>query len=163
MIERRGAVASRTWRRVATILTVLALLILSPRAEAGTTPGDIEFVDAAAQAREFIGYYHSIPLTPDQEKTKGAALGTLKAPCCAQFSLATCCCPCNLAKRAWGLSHYLIARENRTAEQVNAAVAEWIRFVNKDGFTGDACFSGGCGRSFHANGCGGMRETSIEP
>lgn len=62
-----------------------------------------------------------------------------------------------------GLSHYLIAKHNMTAGQVNATVAEWLRVVNEDGFTGDACFTGGCGRPFHDDGCGGMRETKIEP
>lgn len=156
---------SRTWNRAtATLATIcfLALPALS-RGAAAAAPGDIEFVDAATQAREYIGYYHSIPLTPEQERTKAAALGTLKAPCCAQFSLASCCCPCNLAKSAWGLSHYLIAKQNLTAEKVNTKVAEWLRFVNKDGFTGDACFSSGCARPFHSNGCGGMGETKIDP
>jgi hypothetical protein len=156
---------SRTWNRGTTTLAaifVLALPALTRLAAAGAAPGDIAFVDAAAQAREYIGYYHSIPLTPEQEKTKEAALGTLRAPCCAKFSLASCCCPCNLAKSAWGLSHYLIARQNLTAEKVNMTVAEWLRFVNKDGFTGDACFSAGCARPFHDNGCGGMRETKID-
>ena len=156
-----------SWTRIRVATTLAAIFLLAlpalPRPAAAAAPGDIEFVDAAAQAREFIGYYHSIPLTPDQEKTKEVALGTLKAPCCEQFSLASCCCPCNLAKSAWGLSHYLIARQNFTAAKVNATVAEWLRFVDKDGFTGDACFSAGCARPFHANGCGGMRETKIDP
>lgn len=75
---------SRTWNRVTTTLAaifLLALPALTRRAAAAAAPGDIEFVDAAAQAREYIGYYHSIPLTPEQEKTNDAALGTLRAPC----------------------------------------------------------------------------------
>ncbi len=157
---------SRTWNRATIVLAasvLLGLSVISRPAAAGDGPASIQFVDAAAQAREFIGYYHSIALSPEQEQTKRTALGTLRAPCCNQFSLASCCCPCNLAKSAWGLSHYLIAKQNLTAEQVNATVVGWLRFVNKDGFTGDACFSDGCGRPFHGNGCGGMREAQINP
>ena len=153
---------SLTLNRATTALA-FALALSTSQATAGIAPDDTKFIDAASQAQEYVGYYHSIQLTPDQEKTKAAALSTLKAPCCEKFSLASCCCPCNLAKSAWGLSHYLIARQNFTAPQVNAAIADWVRFVNKNGFTGDACFTGGCARPFHGNGCGGMNEMKINP
>ena len=44
------------------------------------------------------------------------------------------------------------------AERVRSAVAEWHRSINPGGFTGDACFTGGCSRAFANNGCGGMEE-----
>jgi len=122
----------------------------------------MKFFDAPSQAAEFIGYSRSITLTPAQQKVREKALRAMAAPCCKEFPLATCCCPCNLAKSAWGLANYLVARKSATADQVTDAVGGWLAFVNPNGFTGDACDSaGGCARRFAHNGCGGMDERNL--
>ncbi len=41
------------------------------------------------------------------------------------------------------------------------ATRQWIDYTNPSGFTGNACYTGGCGRASHANGCGGMSESNI--
>jgi hypothetical protein len=66
-----------------------------------------------------------------------------------------------MAKTIWGLSSYLIAEQGYSADQVSEAVAEWIQFINPGGFSGDACFTGGCIRPFNKNGCGGMEESRV--
>ncbi len=73
----------------------------------------------------------------------------------------TCCCPCNLAKSAWGLSRYLIAKKGYSASEVRSAVVGWLAFINPKGFTGNACFKGGCKRTFPQNGCGGMDAMQV--
>jgi hypothetical protein len=119
------------------------------------------FRDAAAQAKEFIGYYHSIPLTPQQQKVKEEALGAIKAPCCKDYPILTCCCPCNMAKAVWGLSQYLIARKGYAAAEVRDAVTRWLQFINPAGYTGNACYTGGCSRPFAETGCGGMDVSKL--
>lgn len=122
----------------------------------------MKFFDAPSQTAEFIGYSRSISLSPAQLKVREKALRSMAAPCCKEFPLATCCCPCNLAKSAWGLANYLIARKGATAERVTATVGDWLAFVNPGGFSGDACDSaGGCARRFAHNGCGGMDEKNL--
>ena len=121
----------------------------------------IRFTDAHRQAAEFISYENSIVLTPQQRTVMDEALSSIPAPCCSKFSIATCCCPCNLAKAVWGLSKFLIAKHRSDALQVQAAVTEWLRFTNSKGCTGDACLTGGCGRSFERNGCGGMDDQHV--
>jgi hypothetical protein len=59
--------------------------------------------------QQLIGYYNAARLTSEQKSIMQNALLPLKAPCCDDNSMATCCCPCNLAKSVWGLSSYLIA------------------------------------------------------
>lgn len=44
---------------------------------------------------------------------------------------------------------------------VGYAAEAWIRCVNPKGFSGDACFTGGCTRPFAQNGCGGMNDRDI--
>lgn len=122
---------------------------------------EIRFHSARDQAKEFMGYYHSIALTAEQEKIKQEALTKIPAPCCAEYSIATCCCPCNLAKAVWGLSQYLIVKKGYDAPQVKQTVERWIRFTNDRGYAGDACHKGGCGRPFHEDGCGGMKEDQL--
>lgn len=133
-------------------------------AVAKQTPADqrlVIFTDAHRQATEFISYDRSITLTAAQKKLMDEALSSIPAPCCAQYSIASCCCPCNLAKSVWGLSKSLIARQRATAAQVSAAATEWLHFTNPAGYTGDACFTGGCNRSFGHNGCGGMDDRHV--
>jgi hypothetical protein len=121
----------------------------------------VEFHDVRADAEQFIDYSNSIRLTPAQERIKTEALGGIPAPCCSEYTMATCCCPCNLAKSAWGLSNYLIAKKGSSAGDVRAAVQRWLEFVNPGGFTGNSCFKGGCNRPFAKNGCGGMDQTRV--
>jgi hypothetical protein len=123
--------------------------------------GTLTFEGSRAEAERFIGYHRSIQLTPEQEATKREALEAIPAPCCSNFSTATCCCPCNLAKTIWGLSNFLIAEKGFGPDQVRHAVNAWIGAINPSGFTGDACFAGGCGRSFEEGGCGGMHESQL--
>ena len=96
-----------------------------------------------------------------QEQTKAKALSAIPAPCCAENSLATCCCPCNMAKAAWGLSAWLITQKGYGVDELRQAAREWLAVANPDGFTGDACHSGGCARPIHQNGCGGMDDRRV--
>jgi hypothetical protein len=130
------------------------------RAEGGAKPG-LEFHDVRQHTRQFHAYNRSIELTGEQRAVMHEALSSVRAPCCADRTAATCCCPCNMAKAWWGLSKYLIVEHGYGADQVRQAVIDWIRFINPDGFTGDACYTGGCDRPFHENGCGGMRENKV--
>lgn len=122
--------------------------------------GTLALTDVRAQTEELIAYYGSIQLTPAQEEIKAQALSPLPAPCCANFTALTCCCECNLSRSVWGLSHYLIDR-GHDAEQVRASVQQWLEVVNPEGFRGDACFNGGCGRPFAHDGCGGMNADHV--
>lgn len=172
---RRKAEKTRTnyLRLIGTLFGVLALSLIAHAKEAphetASVPesaqtsgnGAVTFTDARRQAAEFISYDDSIVLDPDQKKVMDEALSSIPAPCCAQYSIATCCCPCNLAKSTWGLSKSLIANDQATATQVRAAASAWLQFTNPRGYTGDACFSKGCNRSFENNGCGGMDAQRI--
>lgn len=120
--------------------------------------GPLAFNDVTAQAREFMAYNRTIELTAAQESVKRQALSHMAAPCCSDYSAYTCCCECNLSRTVWGLSNHLIAQRGYDAEQVSATVTEWLNFVNPQGFGGNACFDGGCGRPFDKDGCGGMNE-----
>lgn len=121
----------------------------------------IKFTDARKQTREFIGYYRSITLTPEQERIKVEALSALPAPCCAKYTMATCCCPCNLSKAVWGMSAWLITEKGQGVEQVRQAARDWVAFINPNGFSGGACFKGGCKRPNAQDGCGGMDEAEL--
>src|SRR5215813_1226418 len=137
-----------------------ASLALERAASKGVAP--MRLVDAASQSAEFIGYNRSIVLSPEQKQIRDKALAAMPAACCAKFSQATCCCPCNLAKTVWGLSNYMIANRNASAAEVQAAAKDWLKFVNPKGYTGDICDSpGGCGKTFSNNGCGGMDERNL--
>ena len=128
---------------------------------AGTGGGRLVFRDLRGQTEKFIDYFSSIRLTAAQERVKAEALDAIAAPCCKDYSMKTCCCPCNLAKSTWGLSNHLIARKGYGAPEVKKAVLDWLAFVNPKGFTGNACFTGGCPRPFGQNGCGGMDSTQV--
>ncbi len=106
-------------------------------------------------------WHAEIRLSPAQEAIKKAALEPIPAPCCSDNSAYTCCCSCNISRTIWGLSQYMIARQNASAEQVRAKVREWIAFVNPNGFSGTACYQGGCPRPFREGGCGGMNENDL--
>lgn len=120
--------------------------------------GESRFTGDREETERFLARYRSIELTSEQEKIRFEALDALPAPCCSQFTAATCCCECNMAKATWGLAKHLIAKEGADAEEVREAVSEWHRAINPDGFSGRSCFNGGCTRAFEDDGCGGMRE-----
>jgi hypothetical protein len=144
---------------VLSLMPLAALLALDARS-ARKQP--LRFSDPQAQAAEFIGYSRTIRLTPRQREIWEAALGSMPSPCCTDFRLSTCCCPCNLAKSSWGLANFLIARRGATAAEAQEGVRSWIAFVNPSGFSGDVCVSsGGCARKFADNGCGGMDEGGL--
>ena len=127
-----------------------------------TAPGGtLVFNDVASQSREFIGYYHSITLTPEHEEIKKAVLGAMPAACCSGSTAYTCCCPCNLSKTIWGLSNYALSQRGADAQQLRGAVDTWIAFVNPDGYKGNACYVGGCDGGMSAGGCGTMQEATL--
>lgn len=158
---------SRSWVNARFVSTLGGLLLLAVAGYAfQQTAGAEETKNRAPesvreQAARYISYYHSIHLTQEQEDTKARALQAIPAPCCNSYSIATCCCPCNLAKSVWGLSNYLIAKKGYDAEKVKNEVKQWLARINENGFSGVACFKGQCGRSFDQDGCGGMNEEHI--
>jgi hypothetical protein len=123
--------------------------------------GRLKFDDVERQSREFIGYYHSIHLTPDQEETKAEALNGRPAACCRDSNARTCCCECNLSKTVWGLTNLAIARHHANADQVHEVVDAWLVFVNPGGYDGKTCYRGGCALPGDQKGCGGMSEDEI--
>lgn len=144
------------------VLVIPAVAALALNSAAGHPGQRIRFTDAPSQAAEFIGYSRSIQLSPVERSARDRVLASIPAPCCSNFSAATCCCPCNLAKSVWGLANFLIVREHAPDSDVQRAAREWIAFVNPGGFTGDVCDSaGGCGRRFSHDGCGGMDERNL--
>lgn len=153
---------NRTNRYLIGALCAITLLF-TIGAQSGTKNSvkNLKFTDVRSQTAEFIGYNTSIKLSPEQEKLKTEVLSKIPAPCCTEYSIATCCCPCNLAKSVWGLSNYAIAKLNYSADKLTAAVNDWIKFTHTNGFAGDSCAKGRCGSSFAADGCGGMKEGEI--
>lgn len=133
------------------------------RAVSAATSGDSVpmFTGTREETTRFIEYYRTIALTPEQERVKVAALSAIPAPCCAENPLSTCCCPCNMAKAAWGLSAWLITEKGFGVEQLQEATRAWLAAANPDGFSGDACHRGGCSRAMSHNGCGGMNESQV--
>ncbi|HSM13095.1 MAG TPA: hypothetical protein VLA66_03440 [Thermoanaerobaculia bacterium] len=140
-------------------IAVVAAIAVTGGVAAGTPAGS--YRGDRAETERFLSWYGSIELTAEQESTRVQALAELPAPCCREYSAATCCCSCNMARAGWGLAKHLIVEQGATAEQVRAEVAAWHRAINPGGFSGDACFTGGCGRPFAKNGCGGMKETEL--
>lgn len=146
---------------IAFALPICATLALERAGSSGATGKIPRFYDAKAQTAEFVGYSSSIRLTAEQKQLRDRALGAMSAPCCKKFSMATCCCQCNLAKSVWGLSNSLIVR-GADAGTLQTAVSKWLAFSNPGGFSGDACdVPAGCQRAIHSNGCGGMSEASV--
>ena len=148
---------------VVVAMALIALVAVSwlLKNENAAVASPIEFTDVKENTKEFIGFYNSIELTPEQELVKRKALSAIKAPCCSDNSAYTCCCPCNMAKTWWRLAHHLIVDEGYGADEVQAAVEGWIDFIGPKGFSGNACYTGGCVRPFHRNGCGGMNEDQV--
>lgn len=159
---------------VGSLFAVLALSLIAygkgvfsrpaPAAESGQTSviGAVKFVDARQQAAEFISYDDAIVLNPEQKQVMHEALSSIPAPCCSEYSIETCCCPCNLAKSTWGLSKSLIAKQHASAAEVKAAAVAWLQFTNPEGYSGHVCADKGCNRAFEDNGCGGMDSRHIQ-
>ena len=147
---------------VVAIAIIVGVAVTSSETAAGQPEGSvIAFSDVKRQTLEFHAYNRSITLTSEQHEVMREALTAIKAPCCSDRSALTCCCECNMAKSWWGLSKHLIADRGLGAEQVRVAVNEWLEFINPEGFSGDVCYTGGCGRPFRENGCGGMNENHV--
>jgi hypothetical protein len=144
----------------ALILLVCAPLSALAAGQGAGRPG-ITFHDLQSQTEAFISYFHDISLSPEEELVKNEALSPIPAPCCDSYSAATCCCVCNLARSIWGLSNYLVHEEKYSAGEVRGAVIEWLNFTNPKGYSGSACFNGGCGRPFARDGCGGMKDGEL--
>lgn len=156
------------YRKVISILIVVLIAASALPALGGqrtrnhlTKQPTIAFTDVASQTRQFMGYYHDIHLTTAQQAVKERALRSIPAPCCSDYSILTCCCPCNLAKSVWGLANYSVAKLGQNEKQLRATILEWLHFVNPSGFTGNSCYVGRCGAPFSANGCGGMEEQRL--
>lgn len=156
---RRGRWVWIAWVIIALVGVIGLGALLENERSAVASP--IEFTDVKAHTREFMGYYEAIEITPEQEQVKRQALTAIKAPCCSDNTAYTCCCPCNMAKTWWGLANHLIANEGYGADEVQAAVEGWIEFINPKGFSGEACYTGGCARPFHRDGCGGMDQRNV--
>ena len=142
----------------------LASVLLPPHTAAagkGIGPSGEMFHDLKSQTEAFISYFQDIALSPEQVQIRDEALTAIPAPCCDSYSAATCCCVCNLARSIWGLSNYLIYEEEYSVVEVRGAVTEWLAFTNPKGYSGNACFNGGCGRPFYRDGCGGMEEGKL--
>jgi hypothetical protein len=151
-------------RRSIALVAVGVALVAAAAAvyAAGSAATGPRFTGDRAETERFLVYNRSIELTPEQEKVRVEALEALPAPCCSQYTAATCCCPCNMALATWGLAKHLIVDQGYGVAEVRAAVAEWHRAINPEGFSGDVCASpGGCGRPFAKNGCGGMDERHL--
>lgn len=146
----------------AAVLLLSAVAINSRHDDQPSSHGSlVQFHDVREQTMEFMGYYRSVSLTPEQEAIMEQALTAINAPCCSDETAQTCCCDCNMAKTWWGLSKHLIADQDFDADQVKSAVTEWLEFINPDGFTGNACYTARCNRPFREKGCGGMKEDTV--
>jgi hypothetical protein len=156
----RGGIAGGSRGR-AVVAAALGLALLAVSLTAAAKAGAPAFTGDRAETESFLDFYRTIELTPEQEAIRVEALSALPAPCCSNFSAATCCCQCNMARATWGLAKHLIVGRGADAAAVREAVAAWHRAINPDGFSGDACFTGGCARAFAKNGCGGMKETNL--
>jgi hypothetical protein len=119
------------------------------------------FTGDRGETERLLAFDKSIQLTAAQEKVRLEALTPMAAPCCKQFSAATCCCRCNMMRARDGLAKHLIADLGLDATSVRASVAAWHQAINPDGFTGDSCSTGQCGHAFADNGCGGMGEGQL--
>lgn len=145
----------------AAMIGVVAFAVAKTQPSTGDSGSAVEFEDVRRETMEYIEYNRTIVLTVAQERVKEEALSSLPAPCCNDRSAHTCCCTCNSARAWWGLAKHLIADEGYNAEQVRTKVSEWFDFINPGGFSGDSCYTGGCGRSFAENGCGGMSSSRV--
>ncbi|MEM7583356.1 MAG: hypothetical protein AAF560_08255 [Acidobacteriota bacterium] len=144
------------------LLLVAALALALGSSGETTDSGDAwlagEFKGDRAEVQKLMDHYEAIRLTPEQEKIRREALGPIPAACCNEFSMATCCCECNLSRSLWGLSKYLIVEKQADAKQVRDSVTAWIEVLNPDGYEGNTCQTGRCNLPFDKGGCGGMNK-----
>lgn len=158
---------ARKFRRIAAACAAIFILAAADAgaglAAAGTKSRGAELTlrEVRAKAEKYIDDWNAITLNAAQARVKAEALKAIPAPCCSDYTMLTCCCPCNLARSVWGISHYLIARKGYTAPQVKREVLRWLEAINPAGFSGNACSNGGCKRPFSRNGCGGMEATEL--
>jgi hypothetical protein len=170
------------------VLALGAWLLVQRRPASAATPEDVraEIIPQAGDqtaygrplslenTQQFIDYYETCSLTAAEERMLDDALRPLKAPCCDDNPMSTCCCDCNLAKSVWGLSSYLITEQGFGAEDVQASALQWLRFIHGDYYVGqelaergvnparygmpqgDSCYTGRCELPFAEAGCGGM-------
>ena len=139
---------------------VLTIVLLGGAYAASS--GEIVFSDVREQTRQFMEWEKTIRLTPQQEALKKEALSAIPAPCCSDNNAYTCCCACNVSRTIWGLTNYLITKQDAGPEQIRAKVTEWVGFVNPQGYkSGDTCYTGGCRRAFKHDGCGGMSASHV--
>jgi hypothetical protein len=129
---------------------------------AATKPGSTPaYTGDRAETERLLAYDKSIELTAAQEKVRLEALTPLRAPCCKEFSAATCCCRCNMMRARDGLAKHLIVNLGADAAKVRNDVTAWHEAINPDGFEGDSCSTGKCGKPFKADGCGGMVDGQL--
>ncbi len=151
--------------------TAADLLATYPQSGDPTSYGLPLAVDNSAM---LIGYEQQYKLTAAQEAVKREALTALRAPCCDDRTMYTCCCPCNLAKTVWGLANYLIVEKSYDAAAVRDAVTQWLHFIRPDYYAVqdltaqglspadyglrdvDSCYDGLCEEPFSRGGCAGM-------
>lgn len=119
------------------------------------------FSGTREEVEQLVGYNGSIKLDAAQKATLDEALRALPAPCCSDFSAATCCCECNFARSTWGLGKYLISERGAGVEEVREAAQAWIETLYPSGYSGKACSRGRCNRPFKDDGCGGMSANRV--
>ena len=152
--------------RLVLLLCFFSLITLGFHAAEEAAKDDVnwaegKFAGTHEEVLELVKIYDEIDLTPEQEKIRLAALDDMPAPCCNNFSAATCCCECNLSRSLWGLSKHLIVNENADAAMVRQAAEAWVANVNPDGFPGNTCTSGRCPVPMNKGGCGGMNKHHV--
>lgn len=155
----RPAPSTRPGRRLRRAAgTVVGILVV-----AGLIWTALPAVGIPSQAKRYIAYHRNYGrlLTSEQLAIRNEALGAIPAPCCDEYSIATCCCPCNLAKSVWGLASHLIVERGYGVTSVRREVEQWLAAINPGGAAGDACERGRCERPFHEDGCGGMDERRL--
>lgn len=130
-------------------------------------------------AQLFADWYYEIRLNSSEEMVLRQALEPIPTPCCDDTRLVRCCCEkggliCNLVRSARGLAAWLIREKGFKADEVRAAVEEWLRFIHPDYFLAQellrlgrnpanyglpakgSCYRGWCEMPLKAGGCGGM-------
>ncbi len=122
----------------------------------------LTFTGDRTETERFIAFNDKITLTAAQEAIRVEALSAIPAPCCKEFSAATCCCNCNMKRASDGLAKHLIVDLGADAAKVRTTIQAWQHAINPDGFEGDSCSTGKCGKPFKADGCGGMVHGQLE-
>ncbi len=130
---------------------------------------------------QFLDWYYEIDLDTKESDVLRDALVELVAPCCDDNTMFRCCCEkgeraCNLVRSGKGLASYLIHDKGYTAEEVRAAVLQWLHFARPDYYvarelkerglnprhynltTFGSCYRQLCEVPISQGGCGGMNE-----